>query len=214
MSVNNLERLKAAHRLETRIEQGRKLRYLYRYLGYTRAQVATFLHVSERSVFRWEAGTSPIPFAVLKLLRLLAHQELPGASWAGWCFNRGTLWSPEGRGFAGKDFSWLSMLARRASAFGKLYKENIDLRAQLRTALTELGHAEARALSAEKQTAIAELAVFGALAKTAESEGTPPAGSCGIGRLSGDVPVTRHQLLDFEQVGSISAPQRAAEVSP
>jgi hypothetical protein len=46
--------------------------------------------------------------------------ELPGDSWAGWCFHGGKLWTPEGRSFVGTDASWWSLLVRRAAMFDEL----------------------------------------------------------------------------------------------
>ncbi|WCM91128.1 phage protein [Acidovorax sp. NCPPB 2350] len=48
--------------------------------------------------------------------------ELPGDSWAGWCFHGGKLWTPEGRSFVGTDDSWRSLLVRRAAMLDRLYR--------------------------------------------------------------------------------------------
>ena len=58
------------HVRQARIQQGKKLRAMYRSLGLSRAQCAKFLHVTERTLHNWEAGTHPIPFAAFKLLRI------------------------------------------------------------------------------------------------------------------------------------------------
>lgn len=191
------------HRLESRMEQGRKLRSLYRYLGYSRSQLATFLQVTERTIYHWEAGDQRIPFAVIKLLRVLSHQELPGASWQGWSFSRGTLWSPEGHGFEAKDFAWLSQTLRRSAMFDVLYRERTQLRNSLEDARRDLAHAETRAATAEGRAGLVELALTGALAGMAE----PHRERVGLGSVEtrprqGDVLVTRHQLLDFEHFAS------------
>ena len=43
---------------------------MYRSLGWSRADCAKFLHVTERCVHNWEAGRHAIPFAAFKLLRI------------------------------------------------------------------------------------------------------------------------------------------------
>lgn len=73
---------------------------MYRNLGMDLAACAKFLHVTQRTLHNWESGKHDIPFAAYKLLRLMNRMELPGRSWAGWCFLGGTLVSPEGV------FSW------------------------------------------------------------------------------------------------------------
>lgn len=107
---------------------------MYRELGHDRTSIAKFLRVTPRTLFNWETGRSPVPFSTLKLLRLLVRSELPGKDWAGWCFNRGTLWSPEGHGFKGTDFAWLSMTLRRAHMFGQLVDKRRELELRLAAA--------------------------------------------------------------------------------
>ncbi|MDT8997765.1 VC1465 family Xer recombination activation factor [Paucibacter sp. APW11] len=162
------------------MEQGRKLRSLYRYLGYSRAQLATFLQVSERTIYHWEAGDQRIPFSVIKLLRLMSHQELPGATWQGWCFNRGTLWSPEGHGFDGKDFAWLNLTVRRSAMFTVLSRERVELRQKLAEARQELARAEEQAITAEGRAGVLELAVWGVMARERRglsTQGVPVGGA-------------------------------------
>jgi hypothetical protein len=67
---------------------------MYRMLGHDRAGAAKLLHVTPCTVFNWETGRVAVPYAQFKLLRLLTRSELADVAWAGWCFNRGTLWSP------------------------------------------------------------------------------------------------------------------------
>lgn len=102
------------HVRQTRIEQGRKLRAMYRSLGLSRAQCAQFLHVSLRTLHNWESGTHAIPFAAFKLLRIHCHMELPGAAWRGWSLSRGKLCTPEGHELDPRDAAWWSLLVRRA----------------------------------------------------------------------------------------------------
>lgn len=95
---------------------------MYRNLGLDLPGCAQLLHVTERTLHNWQSGKHDIPFAAYKLLRLLNRMELPGESWAGWCFHGGKLWTPEGHSFVGTDGSWWSLLVRRSEAFGKQFR--------------------------------------------------------------------------------------------
>lgn len=97
---------------------------MYRNLGLDLPGCAKLLHVTERTLHNWESGKHDIPFAAYRLLRLLNHMELPGDSWAGWCFHGGKLWTPEGRSFVGTDGSWWSLLVRRAACFDTMFKRS------------------------------------------------------------------------------------------
>ena len=59
-----------AHALAYRVQQGQKLRSMYRSLGWSRADCGNFLHVTERCLRNWEAGRRELPFWAFKLLRL------------------------------------------------------------------------------------------------------------------------------------------------
>lgn len=63
--------------------------------GWSRAQCAKFLHVSERTLHNWENGIHAVPFVALKLLRIMNRYELPDPAWRDWVFHRGKLWTPE-----------------------------------------------------------------------------------------------------------------------
>lgn len=106
---------------DTRAQLAYRFRAMYRNLGLDLAGCAKLLHVTERTLHNWQSGKHDIPFAAYKLLRLLNRMELPGESWAGWCFHGGKLWTPEGRSIAGTDSSWWSLLVRRAAMFDELY---------------------------------------------------------------------------------------------
>ena len=69
-----------AHALAYRVQQGQKLRSMYRSLGWSRADCAEFLHLGERCLRNWETGRREIPFWAFKLLRLHCGYELR----AGW----------------------------------------------------------------------------------------------------------------------------------
>jgi hypothetical protein len=153
----------AAHKLESRLEQGSQLRSLYRLLGHDRRSVSKFLRVTPRTVYSWETARCQIPFATLKLLRLMVRTELPGKDWQGWSFNRGTLWSPEGHGFKAHDFSWLSLTIRQARMFRTLYSDRLALRQALQEAMAEAAEARTAALIARGHAGLVELASDGAL---------------------------------------------------
>ena len=80
--------------VQSRVEQGRKLRAMYRSLGWSRADCAKFLHVTERCLHNWERGRHAIPFAAFRLLRISCYMELPGKDWDGWHLSGGKLWTP------------------------------------------------------------------------------------------------------------------------
>lgn len=185
--------------------QGRELRALYRRAGFKRLDLAKFLQISERAIYAWEAGTTRIPVAVVKLLRLLTRQELPGKAWAGWVFHSDTLWSPEGHGFTSKDFAWLSLTCRRSDMFDVLYRERNELRAKLTEARRQLAQAEEEAITAEGRAGVLELAMWGV--RLREQHGLPATGGpAGVAEphqgetrsWRGDAHVTRHQRSNFE----------------
>lgn len=117
------------HVLEARQEQGYRLRVMYRSLGWSRAQCAKFLHVSERTLHNWECGRHEVPYAAYKLLRIHCGMELPGSVWRGWSLSRGKLWTPEGHGLTPKDAAWWSLLALRADLGAKAMRELRVIRA-------------------------------------------------------------------------------------
>jgi DNA-binding XRE family transcriptional regulator len=112
------------------MEQGRKLRALYRSLGYSRAGCAKFLHISERCLRNWETGRHRVPYATLRLLRITCYMELPGKDWQGWHLGAGKLWTPEGHGLDPHDAQWWSLLSRRADCGVKALRELARLKEQ------------------------------------------------------------------------------------
>ncbi|MDR2990542.1 MAG: VC1465 family Xer recombination activation factor [Burkholderiaceae bacterium] len=102
------------HVLQSRVDQGRKLRAMYRCLGWSRADCAKFLHITERCVHNWESGQHAIPFAAYRLLRIHCGMRLPGREWRGWSISRGKLCTPEGHELSPYDANWWSLLVRRA----------------------------------------------------------------------------------------------------
>ena len=220
LSINREAAKKVDHLQEARLAQAKRFRSLYRSLGYTAATLAKFLQVSEASVYRWQRDGN-VPTLVLRFLRLLSFQELPGRTWEGWHFSRNTLWSPEGHGFNGKDFAWLNLTLRRATMFTVLYHENKALRSRLAEVGAQLVDAETRVLTAQSRVGLLELAVTGAMwgqqssGLERVSSHRPLNDRAGVGGgdegadgksrpAGGDVLVTRHQLADFDHVASKS----------
>jgi DNA-binding XRE family transcriptional regulator len=118
----------------TRLELAQRFRAMYRSLGMDLPSCAKFLHVTERTLHNWESGKHDIPYATFKLLRLMNGLELPGKTWAGWQFQGGKLWSPEGRSFEGTDGSWWSLLLRQARQFPVLSARLAQLESKLQKA--------------------------------------------------------------------------------
>lgn len=111
--------------------QGKRFRYLFSRLGLKPADVAKLLQVSERTIHNWVAGSVRVPYSAYKLLKLQLHYELPGKDWEGWSFSAGKLYTPEGYTLHPHDWSWWSLLARRAASFAPLYRENGLLKVEL-----------------------------------------------------------------------------------
>lgn len=112
------------HDPETRAQLAFRFRAMDRNLGLDLTGRAKLLRVTERTLHNWQSGKHDIPYSAYRLLRLLNRMELPGASWSGWCFHGGKLWSPEGRSFEGTDGSWWSLLVRRAACFDAMFKRS------------------------------------------------------------------------------------------
>lgn len=91
-------------------------------------EAGKYFQVTERTWHNWESGLHRIPFAVYKLLRVLARYELPDGAWAGWRFDAGQLITPEGRQIAPTDGAWWSLLVRQAAGFRGVFDELSRLR--------------------------------------------------------------------------------------
>jgi Phage protein len=159
------------------MEHAKRFRALLADLGLKHPDAAKLLHVSLRTLQNWLTGRHAVPYATLKLLRLMRYMELPGKDWAGWSFSRGQLVTPEGRMISGKDGAWWSLLVRQARCFHAMYQRS----GQLERALMEL--------TAVSKTSVA--ASVGPLAMAAGSavirdEGGP--GTGGTQRGGRDVP--------------------------
>lgn len=69
---------------------------------------ADMLAVTERTIRNWENGTSAIPYAAFRVVRLAAGYQLMGDEWEGWTLWRGRLWTPENRGFAPHELRYIA----------------------------------------------------------------------------------------------------------
>ncbi len=67
--------------------------------GLTTGQAAEMLQVTTRTMRNWENGSSKIPYAAYRLMRLSAGHALVDKAWDGWSIWQGVLYSPTGRGF-------------------------------------------------------------------------------------------------------------------
>lgn len=103
------------------MEQALRFKAMYARLGFSVADVAKFLQVTPRTVHAWISGRVRIPYAAYKLLRVQLHYELPGEAWSGWSLSAGRLYTPEGFELNPHDFTWWSLLCRKASMFSTLY---------------------------------------------------------------------------------------------
>ncbi len=124
--------------LQVCVEQGQKLRALYRSLGWSRADCAKFFHVTARTLHNWETGHTVVPPAFLRLLRIHCGLELPGAAWRGWSVSRGKLCTPEGHELDPRDAQWWALLVRRAEVGSQALKELARLKSQLVTVVPTL----------------------------------------------------------------------------
>ena len=116
------------HDPETRAQLGSRLQYARKRLGWSIEDAGKYFQVTDRTWHNWESGAHRIPFAVYKLLRVLARLELPGKAWAGWRLEGDVLITPEGRQITPKDGTWWSLLVRRAAGFDACYNEAATLR--------------------------------------------------------------------------------------
>ena len=75
--------------------------------GLTPGQAADMLQVTTRTMRNWENGSSRIPYAAFRLMRLSAGHVLVGKAWEGWTIYQGVLYSPAGRGFEPYQLTYL-----------------------------------------------------------------------------------------------------------
>jgi Phage protein len=89
----------------------------------SRPATAKLLHVSLRTVHNWETGKVRIPYAAYKLVRLFNSYEIFHPIWKDWRIVGSRLITPEGHSLEAGSFHWLSLMARRSDAFGRLCRE-------------------------------------------------------------------------------------------
>lgn len=126
------------------------------------ADAAKVLHVTERTVHNWESGSTRVPYAAFKLLRILRGYELPGDSWRGWVLYRDVLITPEGHHLRAADGAYWSLLAAQAQQFRVMLAERHKLRHEAPTA------------AAVGASALAQPAESGTLQAAAGVEFSPP----------------------------------------
>ena len=96
----------------------------------SRRATAKLLHISLRTLHNWESGKVQIPYAAYKLIRLFNSYEIFHPIWKDWRIVGSRLITPEGHSLEAGNFHWLSLMARRAEAFGKTYQKLGQLQAQ------------------------------------------------------------------------------------
>lgn len=84
---------------------------------------ADLLHVTERTVRNWESGSSRIPYAAFKLVRVMRGGKFLGPEWHGWYVRYDRLITPEGHEIRAHEFAWWSLLVRQAREFQRLMRE-------------------------------------------------------------------------------------------
>jgi DNA-binding XRE family transcriptional regulator len=124
-------------------------RGLRRASGLTRRQAAEALNVTERTIQNWENGGARIPWMAFKLLRVIRGHALPGYQWEGWTMYRGTIYSPDGRGFEASDLYYL----QNTFAQAKLWRQMYSRSGRAKTAATVVPFPRTRS---EGQKSIAE----------------------------------------------------------
>lgn len=80
----------------------------------------------------WEAGSTRIPYAAYKLLRILRGGRLLGPEWSGWVVQGNRMWTPEGHQIEAGGMSWWSLIVRMARQYQQ------DARGRLQPAAGEL----------------------------------------------------------------------------
>lgn len=119
------------HDSETRAQLGYRLRMARCNLSWSVTDAGKYFQVTERTWHNWENGAHRIPYAVYKLMRVLAQLELPGAQWAGWSLQGGKLITPENHEITPQDGAWWSLMIRKGRSFTAAYQEARRLRGLL-----------------------------------------------------------------------------------
>ena len=72
------------------------------------AQAAQMLNVTTKTLRNWENGSSSIPYAAFRLMRMFGGHSLVDKAWEGWSLSKGVLYSPVGRAFEPYQLTYLS----------------------------------------------------------------------------------------------------------
>ncbi len=83
---------------------------------------ADLLRVSERTIRGWESGSTRIPYAAYKLVRLLKGGKILGPQWRDFFIRGDLLVTPEGHTFHFGELAWHSLLIRQARMFRELVR--------------------------------------------------------------------------------------------
>jgi len=185
---------------ETRAELGLRLRRMYRSLGWSRADAAKFLHVSERTLHNWESGRHDIPFAVYRLMRIEVGYCLPGSTWRGWSMAGGKLYTPEGIGLDPASASWWGLLVRRAETGAKALAELHRLKSGQRASAAPADGGHAR-------SARGPLAAGGARAPLPGAAGGAAAPAA-AGLVPSKTTLTRGQFFEIDNHPEATAERR------
>ncbi len=100
-------------------------------LSLSRPATVKLLRVSLRTLNNRETGKVRIPYAAFKLVRLFSSYEIFHPIWKDWRIVGSRLVTPEGHSLEAGNFHWLSLMARRAEAFGTVNRQLAELRAQV-----------------------------------------------------------------------------------
>ncbi|AYH42716.1 hypothetical protein [Azoarcus sp. DN11] len=160
-------------------------------VGLTRAQAATYLRVSARTVAAWETDAVAVPFAAVETLRLLSESaafRLSHETWDGWFINRqtGALISP--------DVGRLALLPAELNALPRLYAERDNHKWEADRLRKELE--EAQAENARLRTLYLTDGI------TDELRGMQDRLNDLLGRIA------TARIMDFPHANSVPQPQR------
>lgn len=103
-------------------------------------QCAAYLRVSVQTIFNWEGGKTPVPFACFELLRVISESvkfKMSHPGWDGWFIDyNGVLHSPDigGKGWTPEQLIWSTMTRSEAALLRNDVKK---LQGQLDEAIAE-----------------------------------------------------------------------------
>lgn len=92
--------------------------------GLTMMKAADLLDVDIRTIRNWENGSSKIPYAAFRIMRLAGGYALLGKEWEGWALWEGKLFTPAGRSFEPHELQYVGNYISMARLFIKS-RENL-----------------------------------------------------------------------------------------